>query len=66
MQSLTHSVNIESYHVAGIVQDSGDIAMNKIDKNLCPCGICTAVGRQTLTDVNKYNVLDSRNNQDRK
>lgn len=38
MMSSIHSVNIESYHVAGTVQDAGDITMKTIDKNPCPCG----------------------------
>ena len=32
--------------------------MNKIDKNPCPCGICTAVGSRNRSGINKQSVLD--------
>lgn len=45
--------------MASTVQDAGNTAMNKIGKNPCRCGICTAVGSQVLSGINKYSVLDS-------
>lgn len=59
MESWIHSVSMESFHVAGTVQEAGDVVMKKLGKNPCPYEMYIAVGSQTPNKINNSSVLKS-------